>query len=253
MVFAPFIRDADFAARSPWHTPARRLLDYLLIYVEQGQCVFEVENRRFELQPHDFCLVQPGQLVELRGLTHTVTPYAHFDLWFNARREQSFATRPGTLDLESYRALLQPRLDVLAPFPAVFAPDADFRRQWLAVVENWNRGEVLARVEAGHRLGSLILNLARGFATPQVRSETPRPLGWIPSYLSFDAFGRGDFGFRYGPTRATFALALSGRVPGPFRHFAAPLFDANARRTRGAASRYDRLDAGAHRPLVRLR
>ena len=40
----PYIREADFAIRKPWYTPPRRLLDYLLLYVQEGEC--QVDGRR---------------------------------------------------------------------------------------------------------------------------------------------------------------------------------------------------------------
>ena len=184
-VFCPFIRDADFAARAPWHVAERRLLDYLLIYVSQGQCEFTVDSQKHPLITGDWCLIQPGQTVELRGLTSTLTPYAHFDVWFHARRDESFATRPGQLDLTPHRELLQPRFDELARVPPVFAaPDANWKDDWLEIIELWSRGGQLARLESQTRLATWLLSLARYFdnyATP--RAEASR-LGWVPSFLS---------------------------------------------------------------------
>lgn len=183
--FCPFIRDADFAARAPWRVANRRLLDYLLVAVTQGQCEFVVEGQKHELQTGDWCLIQPDQTVELRGLTATVTPYAHFDVWFNARREASFATRPGQLDLAPHRELLQPRFDELARVPTVFAaPDESWKADWLAIIELWGRGGQLSRLEAQTALAAWLLRLARHFDGGAAPRAEASPLGWVPSYLS---------------------------------------------------------------------
>ena len=184
-VFCPFIRDADFAARPPWHVAERRLLDYLLVYISEGQCEFSIEGKSYSLQTGDWCLVQPGQLVELRGLSSTVTPYAHFDVWYNARRDQSFATRPGQLDLTPHRDLLQQRFDELARVPTTFGtPNDHWKTEWLALIENWSRGGQLSRLEAQTELARWLLRLARHFDSgPTPRAESS-PLGWVPSYLS---------------------------------------------------------------------
>ena len=72
----PYIREADFAVRTPWYTPPRRLLDYLLLYVQEGECQVVVEGEELLLGGGDFCLIQSNTLHSLRGLTETITPYA---------------------------------------------------------------------------------------------------------------------------------------------------------------------------------
>lgn len=184
LVFAPFIRDADFAARAPWQVPGRRLLDFLMVYVAEGRCRFTVEGVAHEPRVGTFCLVQPGESVLLQGFSHTVTPYAHFDLWFCPRRDESFATRPGQFDLTSYSHLLQARADSLGALPTVFEPpDEDFKTQWLEIVEQWSRGDELSRLEAQNWLGTLIFRLVRHFAAPRSASA-PNFLAWVPSFLS---------------------------------------------------------------------
>ena len=54
----PYIREADFAIRKPWYTPPRRLLDYLLLYVQEGECQVTVEGEELLLGSGDFCLIQ---------------------------------------------------------------------------------------------------------------------------------------------------------------------------------------------------
>jgi AraC-like DNA-binding protein len=188
-IFCPYIRDADFAPRSPWCVSERRLLDYLLIYIQEGECEFKVNGFSRTYHTRDFCLAQPGQTVELTGKTYTITPYLHFDIWFNSHRENSFATRPGQLDLTAYLHFLQPTLDSLASIPTKLGeenfsePDAasNLRR----IINLWNDGTKISRIESENMLGALILGLVRtqneGKAT---QSPNTVPLGWVPSYFS---------------------------------------------------------------------
>lgn len=185
--FAPFIRDAEAARRLPWHVASRRLLDYLLVLVKEGECSFTVDGLSHTLGPGDFCLVQPGQMVELRGLSVTQTPYAHFDLFYNAARQESFATRPGQLDLTALRHLQQPALDRLTPqMPAVFREPAmcGWRERFERLVLSWSSQEYLARLRAEADLGSLVLEIAQFFAPHSGARPQERSLDWIPSYLS---------------------------------------------------------------------
>jgi AraC-like DNA-binding protein len=191
LVFAPYIRDADRAGRAPWHVAERRLLDYLLVFIEQGDCRFSVEGEALDMETGWFCLIQPGQRVDLRGASHTVTPYAHFDLFYNPRREESFATRPGQMNLAPYRHLAQPALNSLDGIfvPPMFAPPTpEFRDDWLRVVKLWSGGDGLERQEAAQRLGVLVLQLLQDTSGAVRRASTPLPpgrdFGWIPSFLS---------------------------------------------------------------------
>lgn len=185
-VFAPFIRDADLAVRGPWRVPQRRLLDYLLIYVQEGRCRFEVEGIELFPARGEFCLVQPGQRVVLQGLTHTVTPYAHFDLAYRRHRDESFATRPGQMNLEAYGQLLQPSLSAFGgALPILFRPREPeaFALRWLQVVRDWNHGGRLQRLQADGLLGQLMLQLMVEFsnAAPPLQSNA---LSFVPSFLS---------------------------------------------------------------------
>lgn len=188
-VLAPYIRDADFAARLPWHVAKRRLLDYLLVYFQEGECRFTVDDLPLSFTAGEVCLIQPGQAVELRGLTYTVTPYAHFDLFYHPLREQSFATRPGQMDLEPYAHLRQPSLG--GPLPAVSTarfrpPNREWVEQWMRLVGEWRRGSPLDRQRANLDLGSLMIQLLQGDREEGLAKAGAgsKKLAWLESYLS---------------------------------------------------------------------
>jgi AraC-like DNA-binding protein len=188
-VFCPYIRDADFAARSPWCVRERRLLDYLLIYIQEGECEFKVNGITHSYQARDFCLIQPSQTVELTGKTYTITPYLHFDLWFTPHRENSFATRPGQLDLTPYSHFLQPPLNSLASLPTKFTADnflePDASHALKRIINLWNDGTKTSRIESENRLGALILGLVRAWnGDKTTQRPASNPLGWVPSYFS---------------------------------------------------------------------
>src|SRR5215213_3593100 len=78
----PYVRDASFPVRTAWYTAPRRLLDYLLMYVQEGKMVACVEERHYQFRAGDFCLIQPGELHTLEGPAHTITPYVHLDFFY---------------------------------------------------------------------------------------------------------------------------------------------------------------------------
>jgi AraC-like DNA-binding protein len=187
----PYIREADFAIRKPWYTPHRRLLDYLLLFVQTGNCEVEVEGEHVLLSDGDLCLIQPNTLHTLRGRTDTVTPYLHFDIFFNPRREEGFPTRGGQVSLSSHVHLLQPRLADLdwLDVPVQLSPlnPVQFRSTLLKAVETWQQGDTLSRLDADHLAMTLILSLFRQYGhVPNIAIRRAHSLSWVPAYLSFN-------------------------------------------------------------------
>lgn len=187
----PYIRDSDYAVRRPWSMGERRLLDYLLIYVQEGRLLVTADGVLYELQDGDFCLLQPGTLHTLEGATPTITPYAHLDLFYNPQRAESFPTMAGQVDLTPYSHLLQPRLDDLQGFevPVKFRPaePTAFRDKLLGMVQCWQtQDDPLQQLRAQSLALELVISLLESYA-PQVkeRSAPPHTLNWVTSYMSF--------------------------------------------------------------------
>jgi AraC-like DNA-binding protein len=186
----PYIREADFAIRKPWYTPPRRLLDYLLLYVQEGECQVVVEDEELLLGSGDFCLIQSNTLHSLRGLTETITPYVHLDIFYNPRREEGFPTRGGQVSLTSHSHLIQPRLRDLdwIDVPVRLQPNhsVQFRSALLKMVEEWQNGDLFSRLEANHLAMTLLLSIFRQYGrAPTVPSGQSHSLNWVSSYLSF--------------------------------------------------------------------
>lgn len=163
--FGPFIREADRDTRHPWLLPDRRLLDYLLVVVERGQCRFVVEDRVYLLGPYQVALIQPGDRATLQGLTETVTPYVHCDIFPQEGRAERFPTGAGFLDIAPYRHIMQPRLNDLlsvAMSPLVDVPDpAAFLDRLITCIGLWQSGTLLNRMEAHALLGCLLTDILR--------------------------------------------------------------------------------------------
>ncbi|GHO74837.1 hypothetical protein KSD_26080 [Ktedonobacter sp. SOSP1-85] len=185
----PYIREADFAVRKPWRVPARRLLDYLIIYIQEGECVVHVEGRDYQCKPGDFCLVQPGDLLALEGMTDTITPFAHMDIFYHPEREQSFPTRPGQIDISAFRHLLQPRLNacpgVYVPVRFVPVQPAAFRETLLKMVGLWQQRDVVSQLEAQIAASELVLMLLKEqHDLREERQHELQSLNWVTSFLS---------------------------------------------------------------------
>jgi AraC-like DNA-binding protein len=185
----PYIRDASFAVRTPWYTGPRRLLDYLLMYVQEGEVVACVNEHQYRLSAGNFCLIQPGELHTLKGLTDTITPYAHFDVFYNPARQRSFVVRQGQVDVSSFEELIQPDLDVMTGVrvPTRFVPlnPAQFRDTMLRMIGVWQQQDLIGRLESQYLATGLVLALLQTYAGGNPESSNrPEFLNWITSFMS---------------------------------------------------------------------
>jgi AraC-like DNA-binding protein len=186
----PYVRLADVVVRKHWFTPPRRLLDYLFFFAQEGQCLAEVEGVQIPFGDGDVIFIQPNTLHSLRGLTGTITPFAHFDVFFNPRRDESFAAKGGQVNLAPFLHLMQPRLDDVdgIEIPVKLSPPhpAQFQSTLLRLVEVWQQGDPISRLQADHLAMELLLTLLKQHGRVGPRRPGPqRSLSWVPSYLSF--------------------------------------------------------------------
>ncbi|CAG7643324.1 helix-turn-helix domain-containing protein [Paenibacillus allorhizosphaerae] len=187
----PFIRQSNFAVRSPWSTAERRLLDYLIVYIQEGECVFHIDGEAYEFGSGEFCLIQPNSVTTLEGRTNSITPFAHFDMFYHPQREESFPTRAGQLDLSAHLHLMQPRLNDLqgVHVPVRLAPKrpVQLRDTFLDMVESWQHRETLPQLKAQTLAMELVLTILEDHTAPGAASAShaPQSLNWITSFFSF--------------------------------------------------------------------
>lgn len=108
----PYVRQSGDEWRSPWHLPSRKLLDYLLVYVEEGRGVFTVGDKRdVEVGDGDFVWIPPDTPHEMCGTsTKMHCMYIHFDLAYDPERSHWDAYIPGgTNDLKLFKKMMHPR------------------------------------------------------------------------------------------------------------------------------------------------
>lgn len=132
--------------------------------------------------------MQPRTLLRLSAPVNTVTPFSHFDLFFNPRREESFPAPPGLLDLASFEQLVQPCLDDFAgiEIPLRLQPSnpAWLRDTFLKAVGAWQNRDALSQLETQNRLADIALAILRDNAVESpAPSAAPLSLDWFTSYL----------------------------------------------------------------------
>lgn len=165
-------------------------MDYLLLYVDEGECTATVEGEIIALSRGDVCLIQPDSLHTLRGITNTITPYVHLDIFYNPRRDEAFPTKGGQVSLKPYAHLVQPRLNAIdgidVPVRVLPRHPEVFHSTMVRMVAAWQSNDVLQRLEANHLALGLVLELLKEYGAATRKPPTSSAsLGWVTSYLSF--------------------------------------------------------------------
>ncbi|MFC5650009.1 helix-turn-helix domain-containing protein [Paenibacillus solisilvae] len=115
----PYVRLCYRFISSNFFQAERRLLDYLILFLEKGTYELTVEGTAYMLYEGDFALIQPGIPFTTKGIGECVVPNAHLDWFYNAERSKSFVTTPGQTHIDGYMNLLQPQLN---DFPSIRLP-----------------------------------------------------------------------------------------------------------------------------------
>ena len=223
----PYVRDASFPVRSAWYTAPRRLLDYLLMYVQEGEMIARVEGRGHRLGEGDFCLIQPGELHTLEGPANTITPYVHLDVFYNQARERSFVVRSGRVDVSGLGELMQPRLfeETGIRVPTRFVPQnpAEFRDTMLKTIGIWQRRDLLGQLESHYLATGLVLSVLQSYSRRRTDSlDQPEFLNWITSFMSLhlsEALSVSDMAERAGLSASRFSQVFRDRFGRPPHQF----------------------------------
>lgn len=186
----PYIRESDFAVRSAYYSPFRKLLDYLLIYIQKGELTVVADGTKYQLQEGQFCLLQPGTVHDLQAFADNATPFAHMDFFFQADRDKSFPTKPGQIDLHAFQHLMQPKLNDFEglSIPVLLEPSKSYlyRNLLLDMIESWLKPNPLSKLKAQTIATQLLHHIIQDHSNPDnLKSSHSHDLDWIPSYFSF--------------------------------------------------------------------
>jgi AraC-like DNA-binding protein len=186
----PYIRQSDYAVRSSYYLPARRLLDYLFIYIRKGELLITADGIGYRFISGEYCLLQPGTIHDLRSVHDNETPYMHLDIFYNPERELSFPTKPGQLDLSEYQQFLQPKLNdfdgLSVPVRLQPTQPQQYSDLLSKTMECWLSPDPLMKLEAQNHAAVLMTEIIRDHSENlKIRYAQQHPLDWIDSYLSF--------------------------------------------------------------------
>lgn len=93
-----------------WKMEERKLLDFLLVYIEKGYGVFRIDGIEYQANEKDLFWIPPDTIHYMEGTSNTmVCPFVHFDLIYrHPESHWEFSIPGGTLDLSGYLPLMHP-------------------------------------------------------------------------------------------------------------------------------------------------
>ncbi len=116
----PYVRHCGDHRRAAWRIAARKLLDYLLVYIADGRGRFEIDGTAYEAEPGDLFWIPPGTVHAMEGYPPSMDcPFVHFDLLYRPGMSHWEWNVPGgTMDLarfgrRNHPQLTHPLLDAL--------------------------------------------------------------------------------------------------------------------------------------------
>lgn len=111
---SPYIRHCGDSLRPPWKLQNRKLLDYLVVYIEYGRGLFVIDGKSYPTEPHDIFFIPPNTLHHMEGYDpemHCI--YVHFDLTYQSDRVHwDFSIPSGMTDLSDFEKLRHPDLTI---------------------------------------------------------------------------------------------------------------------------------------------
>lgn len=109
----PYVRHCGNQRRPAWSIPDRRLLDYLLVYIQEGRGRFVIAGKEYQVQADDLFWIPPDTIHSLEGYAPSmVCPYLHFDLLYRADVSHwDFSIRAGMTDLAEFKPLMHPPVE----------------------------------------------------------------------------------------------------------------------------------------------
>ena len=108
----PYVRHCGNARRNAWKMGPRPLLDFLLVYIEEGMGEFTIADKTYDARPGDLFWIPPATMHSMEGYPPSMLcPYVHFDLVYRPEVSHwDFTIPENTDDLSAFQPLAHPPL-----------------------------------------------------------------------------------------------------------------------------------------------
>lgn len=108
----PYLRQCGNSPRPAWVIDERKLLDYLLVYIEEGKGKFVIDGVKYNAEKNDLFWIPPDTIHYMEGYPpEMICPYIHFDLIYRPQVSHwDFSIPGGMTDLSGLETLMHPEI-----------------------------------------------------------------------------------------------------------------------------------------------
>lgn len=177
----PYVRHCGDSWRPPWRIAKRRLLDYMIVSVLEGEGRFERAGVTCDVGPGDIFWVPPDTDHEMEGFSPLMRcTYIHFDLQYDPTRSHwDFSIPGGMTDLSAFAPLMHPRLDMpewsLPPILR-FPNNERITGIMLNICETAERAQPFHQLSLTGLLWEMLSEILRGKNAPAMALDSHIPL-----------------------------------------------------------------------------
>lgn len=109
---SPYVRQCGNSPRGNWKMDKRKLLDYLLVYIEKGSGRFTIGSDGYDASTGDLFWIPPDTSHSMEGTgTLMVCPYIHFDLIYRYPESHwEFSIPSGFCNLDDFAPMAHPKI-----------------------------------------------------------------------------------------------------------------------------------------------
>jgi AraC-like DNA-binding protein len=109
---SPYVRQCGNSPRGNWKMEKRKLLDYLLVYIEKGSGHFTIGSNGYDAAAGDLFWIPPDKMHSMEGTGGVmICPYIHFDLIYRYPESHwEFSIPSGLSDLDDFAPMAHPQI-----------------------------------------------------------------------------------------------------------------------------------------------
>lgn len=106
----PYVRQCGDKPRNAWKMDERCLLDYLLVYIENGRGIMQIDGITYSAATNDLFCIPPATPHAMEGYAPSmICPFVHFDLSYRKFNSHwDFSVPEGMTDLNDFAPLMHP-------------------------------------------------------------------------------------------------------------------------------------------------
>lgn len=186
---SPNVRVARYSVLKDIHITTRNILDYEIIYIHDGQCLFTIEGREYICKKNDAIFIRPNQTHSIRclGTIPLNQPHIHFDAIYDEYSPNIFPLFKRYDELtDSEKKMMRKDVFEDVSIPSVFPIESvpGLREYIIEIINIFNEKDDFYYLQCREKMLAVLRLLLEKFSTslhkrPNIRHEIVDIKGFI--------------------------------------------------------------------------